>query len=121
MKVPQAWSKGGPVSLTAFQLDASGLVPQPGARIVSTIGKTPTKIEARGDNVIEQPGTELTAEGDIARWWQEMSDASKAEYVAEHPNSKYADMHRKEKVDVKPGEKPAHDAKPAPAPAPEPR
>jgi hypothetical protein len=32
-----------------------------------------------------------------ANWWDELSDASKEEYVAEHPNSKYAEMHKQAK------------------------
>lgn len=31
-----------------------------------------------------------------SKWWTELSDDSKAEYVAEHPGSKYADFHRQE-------------------------
>jgi hypothetical protein len=96
MKVPQAWAKSGPVSLTAFKIDA-GISPE--AKLTR-----PLNVEARGSQIIEQPEskTEVTAEGDVARWWVEMSPESKREYVAEHPNSKYADMHRKET-----GEEPA--------------
>jgi len=32
-----------------------------------------------------------------ANWWDELSDTSKEEYVQEHPNSKYAEMHKKAK------------------------
>jgi len=127
MKVPKAWANGkAPTSLTAFQLDAHNLVPKPAARLVSKVEPTKTKIVARGDTLIEQPGTKIEADGDVARWWVEMSPESKKEYVAEHPNSKYADMHRKEtgespapKTDNE--VKPAGPAKEQPAPKPQPK
>jgi len=84
MKYPQAWNQGRPVELSAFKSD---LTPPP------------KKEEPKPKQLVAAP-TKIEADGDVARWWTELSDAGKAEYVAEHPNSKYADMHRKSKVDM---------------------
>lgn len=71
MKIPQAWAKDGPTTLKAFR------------------------------SLDEKPTTRLVADAAAApsAWWSELSDASKEAYVQEHPNSKYADFHRKEKAD----------------------
>ena len=46
--------------------------------------------------------TALTAATPVeAHWWEDLSEESKEEYVAEHPHSKYADMHRQSKEDKK--------------------
>ena len=41
--------------------------------------------------------TKLHADGEVARWWLELSDAGREEYVQEHPTSKYADYHKTSK------------------------
>ncbi len=38
--------------------------------------------------------TKLEASESLPKWWTEMSDESKKEYIAEHPNSKYAEIHK---------------------------
>lgn len=72
--------------------------------------------------------TTITAATPVeAHWWDDLSDEAKSEYVAEHPNSKYADMHRESKEkQVAPGKPkvddvpaaPGHTPEPTPAPAP---
>lgn len=94
MKIPKAWTDaGGPVSLTAFQIKTGYEPKELKAKPLAQ------KLEARGSRLIESPGSlhKIEAEGDVARWWSEMSEGAKEEYVAEHPNSKYADMHRESK------------------------
>jgi len=40
--------------------------------------------------------------GSLPGWWTALSDEQKEEYVQEHPNSKYADVHRQQKTKTTP-------------------
>lgn len=93
MKFPASF--GAPLKLTAFQVNVPGNTNA--AKPAPAATPQPTKVQARDEKLIEkpQPGRQkIEAEGDVARWWVEMSPESKKEYVAEHPNSKYAEMHK---------------------------
>jgi hypothetical protein len=71
MKYPKEWSKDQPAILGTFS---------------NQFRKLPASLKVEAD-------------GDTARWWTELSEEGKQEYVTEHPHSKYADMHRKSKVE----------------------
>jgi len=107
MKIPKSF--GQPMALTAFHVktggDAEPVVAKPQATPqpvplkmwLAASGMSKEEIQARDEKLVESPKPgrqEVRAEGDVARWWVEMSPEAKKEYVAEHPNSKYAEMHK---------------------------
>lgn len=52
--------------------------------------------------------------GALPKWWTSLSDESREEYVAEHPNSKYADIHKQSKGTPKTEHAPGKDHASAP-------
>ena len=81
MKIPKAF--GAPMQLTALTRTVGRPV---SARVLAELATF--RVHAL-DDTSAQP----------SKWWLELSDEAKAEYVAEHPGSKYAGFHAKEQAE----------------------
>lgn len=73
-RIPKSF--GQPVRITAFKVG------------------TETAAQIRARRMIK-------ADGNVSKWWTELSPEAQEEYVAEHPNSKYADMKKKADAESK--------------------
>lgn len=109
MKIPKAF--GTPIELNAFRADAAAAVAQAPNKPVS---HERAQWSSSSRTVMAAAMNKIEADGGPSKWWLELSDESKAEYVAEHPASKYADFHAKEQHDKTKPPSPAKPQSPGP-------